>query len=144
MRQIRRERIWTALAGREAANPTEGVSKVVHRGLPRQPQRCAGGIAVGYPCPLPFGPSLRNVQNCSRRCCARPLPGARPYGTCLRQSNFVPDEVVAMLYRTSTFKLYTKSQAKRVHHTQTPVRPQYRSHPAIVIKTRKRDSKADQ
>ena len=69
MRQIRRERIWTALAGREAANPTEGVSKVVHRGLPRQPQRCAGGIAVGYPCPLPFGPLARNVQNCSRQFC---------------------------------------------------------------------------
>ena len=113
---------------------------------------------MGYPCPLPFGPSLRNVQNCSRRFCARPIPGARPCGTCLRQSNFVPDEVVCrpslaciasrpacgspktlpaflspcyIALRLHSF--CTKSQAKRVHDTQTPVRPPYRSHPAMVI-----------
>ena len=40
--------------------------------------------------------------------------------------------------------LCTKRQTRRIHHTQTPVRRTYRSHPAIVIKTFKRGSNADQ
>ena len=39
--------------------------------------------------------------------------------------------------------LCTKRQAKRVHHTQTPVRPPYRSHPVIVIEKIKPNATKD-
>ena len=51
-------------------------------------------------CVSPFGPSRRNVQKRSRRFCVQALPGLHRFVTCLRQSNFVPDEVVAMLHHT--------------------------------------------
>ena len=78
MRQKRPERFWTASAGREAANPRDGVSNVVHRRILRRPQ------------------PLRGVALC------RPIPGLHRFATCLRQSKFVPDEFVAMLILSAT------------------------------------------
>ena len=96
MRPVRQERTGTALAGREAANLREGVSKVVHRRLPRQ-QRPLRGVALrNTSCVSPFGPSLRNVQKRSQRFCARLILGACPDGTCLRQSKKAPSVFVCM------------------------------------------------
>ena len=59
--------------------------------LPRQPQWWHCEIPS---CVSPFGPSLRNVQKRSQRFCARPILGARPDGTCLRQSKKAPSVFV--------------------------------------------------